>query len=55
MTQTKKTWRLPQLIVLARAEPLESVLAGCKGSGSASPRKDPKGCAGNPPDSNCRN
>ena len=32
----KKKWERPKLIVLARGNPEENVLAGCKNSGGAS-------------------
>jgi hypothetical protein len=41
----KKTWQKPKLIILARGRPEESVLLGCKMSGSgASIRNKNIGC-----------
>ena len=34
MTENKKEWSEPELIVLVRSKPEEAVLSGCKGSGS---------------------
>jgi hypothetical protein len=31
MTESKKEWQKPELIVLVRSKPEEAVLAGCKG------------------------
>lgn len=35
MTQARKKWTAPQLVVLARGMPEEAVLAGCKYAGIA--------------------
>lgn len=35
MTQVRKKWTAPQLVVLARGTPEEAVLAGCKYAGVA--------------------
>ena len=33
-TEQKPEWKTPELIVLVRSKPEETVLAGCKGGGS---------------------
>jgi len=35
MTQGKKAWRRPELVVLLRSRPEEAVLTSCKGPGIA--------------------
>ena len=35
MTESKKVWVKPELIVLVRSKPEEAVLVGCKTTGSA--------------------
>ena len=37
MTEFKKRWQRPELIVLARTRPEEAVLTGCKGTGLVGP------------------
>ena len=60
METQKKTWETPQLIVLARGTPEESVLEGCK---TMNPNQSMTGpdqslqdtCANGPVDKNCSN
>jgi hypothetical protein len=40
MTESKKTWIEPELIVLTRSKPEEAVLGGCKGGISEGPSND---------------
>ena len=54
MTNDKKQWTKPQLVVLTRGTPEESVLVGCKLSNNPSPGPNnlmQDGCSENP--SNC--
>ncbi len=37
MSEGKKAWRRPELVVLVRSRPEEAVLAGCKYPGVAGP------------------
>jgi hypothetical protein len=40
MTESKKAWVEPELIVLVRSKPEEAVLGGCKGGISEGPSND---------------
>jgi len=44
MTTEKRPWRRPELTVLVRSRPEESVLAGCKGGGSIGPGDPGRAC-----------
>ncbi len=34
MTKSEKNWSTPELVVLVRSEPEETLLVGCKGDGN---------------------
>jgi hypothetical protein len=48
MTESKKAWVTPELIVLVRSKPDEAVLEACKGAASGGPSEFYAGdaCAG---------
>ena len=61
MEKLLKTWARPQLIVLAKSTPEESVLLNCKTMNPNQPREGPSDllyqdtCAGGEDYDNCRN
>ena len=44
MTENKKAWVTPELIVLVRSKPEEAVLEGCKTAAGDGPGNDVGGC-----------
>ena len=54
MTQkSKRAWSSPELIVLVRGKPEESVLAGCKNAAGAATEKGSQNDCFSPPQTTC--
>ena len=57
MPKQQKSWETPQLIILAKAQPEENVLAHCKAIGAAvaitAEKLGQQGCDLDPIDGNC--
>jgi len=44
MTDSKKKWVKPELVILARNNPAEAVLGSCKNSANFGPTQEKAGC-----------
>ena len=53
MSEGKKAWQRPELIVLVRSRPEEAVLAGCKYPGVAGPGRPPVQACTHPNTGDC--